>query len=1261
MPSLNTQIGKCLETFDNIGEWADIISFLSRLIRILEDVEAFKEEIPHKWMLAKRLCQCLNTALPTGVHSKTLELYKTLFKKMSEEMLLENLIIFTSGLFIYADNCPTMMRRSVLSILDTYIVPLTKNNSSHLEGLILCLISYLDDKAGESFELALETLTKIKSLVGEHKFVNSLFLLLKCYPKRQLILFLLLRYDFSESLNDLNSSSVNSALISCLSDTNLITVRDSLDFLIKYIPLTNEILENEGMQAIITQSFFCLSFKDLSVIRRLNQWWKTDKEVLDIKHRSKLSKALITAIKEIPPKYLSLLSAIFVSILDNSNLYHWLIPEVISTLLCKLYIFSNYVDMKGFFELVDLEYVWSPMINMLKDDLSHISAVSSSVENLLLVDPSVKETKIEELLEFITCRTNEFCHRKKYFVFKLYLIVLDSNSFQRYNQEKRSSLVSRFSNFFVQNFEDISVPVIYDIIKRIATIDVIIQNLPHKDKDLIGLSLINLFGKMEPPNEEAIKVVSDYYISSEFSKYFDDKMLKNFWKITNEQLLCMTQTIYNIWCKILYIFPTSTSVFFIDAMLSQESFGFLIYKQFLRSIPKNSLKFPPIIVLLGNYYSKGNLINLTPRFEEYYNLNLLNLIESIKHNNLDKFVFILSNISDSLSHSDNLQLLKVECEPEIVKYCSGLFDSSLCQSTFSLIECINLLLYIYLFIKKGTLLTQVNSEIFANITKHIFTIFPNIQAIVFNTISNDQCNVNQVFFSQNLIKKFNPSFNLDFIQGLFSLFFKPFIISNKNAFDTLSGTILEYIIHVSEKGELKASLQCFIKTISLSLKNIENNKNFVNELVIEHCNRIISNLIENNLNEALISELLSSIFETLLTFLSASKTFVRLKPISVKVFNYYLNKYPTLCIPVLSNLLSFDPLKNNYIQTLIFQEITELAFNPSDFLPVKIQKGEKTLGLSKIFGLLAFFMSLNLLGQNETFIIKYFATNSKELCSSGLKYIHLYPFFIKWIFYRIIVSHDQFQDILLLYAENVCLFSAKSIDKNASNLTGLDIETSFSNLLQGLIPDNDLRESFTFFYKFIFPTLKLIFTLNSDYEIVINSIVNNLILQAFKTKSITWFLVLNEIISYIEMQNFLKLWKREFWEFFIYSYEPNKIFLIDNIVNQLLPLLLKEEKLKIEDLFSTSNFGTISLFIQKENESMIKQQILRKLNLFIESSPKDYLVSQLPNIISKIQEYIKDQDSRICIYSIIISLLSKVSIDYANSLLPSLIVYIVQI
>jgi hypothetical protein len=60
-------------------EWADYISFLGRLLKALQAHPIEISVIPHNDTVALRLSQCLNPALPSGVHQKALEVYAYIF------------------------------------------------------------------------------------------------------------------------------------------------------------------------------------------------------------------------------------------------------------------------------------------------------------------------------------------------------------------------------------------------------------------------------------------------------------------------------------------------------------------------------------------------------------------------------------------------------------------------------------------------------------------------------------------------------------------------------------------------------------------------------------------------------------------------------------------------------------------------------------------------------------------------------------------------------------------------------------------------------------------------------------------------------------------------------------------------------------------------------------------------------------------------------------------------------------------------------
>ena len=72
------QVERTVGGFEHVNEWADFITFLARLLKTLQAYTTFVV-IPHKLLVAKRLSQCLNPALPTGVHQRALDVYVHIF------------------------------------------------------------------------------------------------------------------------------------------------------------------------------------------------------------------------------------------------------------------------------------------------------------------------------------------------------------------------------------------------------------------------------------------------------------------------------------------------------------------------------------------------------------------------------------------------------------------------------------------------------------------------------------------------------------------------------------------------------------------------------------------------------------------------------------------------------------------------------------------------------------------------------------------------------------------------------------------------------------------------------------------------------------------------------------------------------------------------------------------------------------------------------------------------------------------------------
>jgi hypothetical protein len=100
---------RTLLSIDQVNEWADFITFLAKLLKTLQSYPQFSI-IPHKLIVAKRLSQCLNPALPQGVHQRALDVYAYILATIGQDGLRRDLQVWSTGLFPFFQYAATAVR-----------------------------------------------------------------------------------------------------------------------------------------------------------------------------------------------------------------------------------------------------------------------------------------------------------------------------------------------------------------------------------------------------------------------------------------------------------------------------------------------------------------------------------------------------------------------------------------------------------------------------------------------------------------------------------------------------------------------------------------------------------------------------------------------------------------------------------------------------------------------------------------------------------------------------------------------------------------------------------------------------------------------------------------------------------------------------------------------------------------------------------------------------------------------------------------------
>ncbi|ORY00279.1 hypothetical protein K493DRAFT_392010 [Basidiobolus meristosporus CBS 931.73] len=272
-------VERILNSFESVNEWADVIAFLGRLLKSFQAYPQYAF-VPHKLVVAKRLAQCLNPALPAGVHQKTLEVYEYIFQSIGSGQLEEDLHLYSYGLFPFLQNASTSVKTQLLKIFEKHYLPLEKSLSPCLKSFILALLPGLEEERTELFEKVVALLDKLSNVVGPVSFYQAMWLCMISAPQLRFcaINFLTQRMPKITSLEDVafllgnDTGLMVRAISATLEDKDILVQRGILELLVNGFPLQSQIFEEENLKILMSHAVGVVLRKDMSLNRRLYTW-----------------------------------------------------------------------------------------------------------------------------------------------------------------------------------------------------------------------------------------------------------------------------------------------------------------------------------------------------------------------------------------------------------------------------------------------------------------------------------------------------------------------------------------------------------------------------------------------------------------------------------------------------------------------------------------------------------------------------------------------------------------------------------------------------------------------------------------------------------------------------------------------------------------------------------------------------------------------------------------------------------------------------
>ncbi|KAI1083019.1 Dopey, N-terminal-domain-containing protein [Whalleya microplaca] len=314
-------VERALSLFDTaLEEWADYISFLSRLLKALQSRQASITTIPSKALVAKRLSQCLNPSLPSGVHQKALEVYHFVFSVIGKDGLSRDLPLYLPGLATTLSFASLTVRAPFLDLLERHFVHLDPRSlRPAMKSIILAFLPGLEDETSEDFERTLKILENFKAAIrppnskkltrtdatGDEFFWQCFFLAaITSQSRRSGALAYLVRNlprlghplaqelpsneaqqveanDISDEVSNIVTSPEPGLLLRCfaagLGDEQILIQRGFLDLLVTHLPLHSKVLQtrvkSEDLELLLRAAAGVVTRRDMSLNRRLWAWF----------------------------------------------------------------------------------------------------------------------------------------------------------------------------------------------------------------------------------------------------------------------------------------------------------------------------------------------------------------------------------------------------------------------------------------------------------------------------------------------------------------------------------------------------------------------------------------------------------------------------------------------------------------------------------------------------------------------------------------------------------------------------------------------------------------------------------------------------------------------------------------------------------------------------------------------------------------------------------------------------------------------------
>ena len=172
---------KFLPRFAKALEWPDFMTILKKL---KENLVKYKEAnmgvLTDKISLAKRLAQCLNQKVPSGVHEIDLDIYSMLFSNIklhNNNFMGDNLGLYSAGLFPFFIYASAQNKKKFLNdiIIKHYLTLEISEFKLSLSGMLASILPALEEQNEEMQKMIREIFLTARVKCGDEFFFGTLW------------------------------------------------------------------------------------------------------------------------------------------------------------------------------------------------------------------------------------------------------------------------------------------------------------------------------------------------------------------------------------------------------------------------------------------------------------------------------------------------------------------------------------------------------------------------------------------------------------------------------------------------------------------------------------------------------------------------------------------------------------------------------------------------------------------------------------------------------------------------------------------------------------------------------------------------------------------------------------------------------------------------------------------------------------------------------------------------------------------------------